>query len=93
MQFTLELKIQHNFKFRKFRRQEEENAYFDVDGLHTLGAAESYVTGYYAVSAIRWHRRVRFLIAKGKCDEAISPHEHARWRSPTRASRGGEDTF
>jgi hypothetical protein len=59
------------------------DTYFDVDGLHALGAAESYVTRYYAVSAIRWHRRVRVLLAKGKCDETIAPQEHARWRSPT----------
>ena len=92
MQSPLQLKIEEGY----FQNTQggRGDAYFDVDGLHALGAAEFNVTGYRAVSAIRWHRRVWLLLAKGKCDEIVASHEHTHWHSPTRAcSSGGEDTL
>lgn len=83
-----------NFLFSGGETIETVDAYFYVDGLHSLGAAECYITGYYALSAIRWHRRVLFLVAKGERDDTIAPHEHTSWHSPAWAcNSGGEDTF
>lgn len=99
MQSTLQLKIEYSQIVAQERilyrgkKKWKEDTYLDIDGLYALGAVERNVTRYYAVSTIRWHRRVRFLLAKGKRDETIAPHEHTRWRSPTRACSGGEDTF
>lgn len=47
-----------------------------------MRAAETYVTVYGAVLAIRWHRRVLFLLAQGDGDETIAPHENTRRRPP-----------
>lgn len=58
-----------------------------------MRAAETYVTVYGAVLAIRWHRRVLFLLAQGDGDETIAPHENTRRRPPARACSSGEDAF
>ena len=74
-------------------RGARERTYSDKDGLHALGAGETYVAAYQAVAAIRWHGRARLLLAQRDGDEAIFPHENARGRPPAQARRGREDAF
>jgi hypothetical protein len=65
-------------------------AYDDADGLHLLGAAESDISGYIAITSIR--RRGGILVLPTQCDrnEAIAPHKHARAGPPARARRSNE---
>lgn len=68
-------------------------AYSDIDRLHADGTAETDVTAYHAVTAVRRHLRVLLLAAERDGDEAVAAHEDARGRPPARARGCDEGTL
>jgi len=65
-------------------------AYFDEDGLHSLGTAEPDIPGYCPTTTISGRRSILVLTTQGDSNEVITPQKHTRMRHPARTRGRGE---
>lgn len=65
-------------------------AYFDEDGLHSLGTAKPDIPGYCATTTINGRRGFLVLTTQGDSNEAITPQKHTRVRPPACTRGHGE---